>query len=287
MRSPLRTGIAGLSVLASALATVPDARADTRACVEAAARAQQKRDEGHLRAARDDLLQCVVETCPAVVRNDCGVWLTDVDQRIPSVLLGAHDALGNDVGEVRVLIDGSPLVGRLDGKAVAVDPGEHTFRFVPPVGTPVERRVIVRERERGRLVSVELPRGSGEPAGRPLPAATKPPGEGDHGRRSIPAISYVLGGVSLVGVAGFAYFWLSAVSDAKDLQQTCAARGCVESDLSPSRTKAMLADISLGVGVAAALGAAAFFVFQKRSTAVSLGGLSSREGVGMSVSQAF
>ena len=36
---------------------------------------------------------------------------------------------GGDIFAVRVSMDGAALVSRLDGSALAVDPGQHTFAF--------------------------------------------------------------------------------------------------------------------------------------------------------------
>ncbi|HEX4628654.1 MAG TPA: hypothetical protein VH137_07680, partial [Gemmatimonadales bacterium] len=47
----------------------PGARADQ--CASAAESAQLRRKEGHLRAARTELLACGADACPAVVRADC------------------------------------------------------------------------------------------------------------------------------------------------------------------------------------------------------------------------
>jgi hypothetical protein len=276
-----RARVTGVGAALLLLTLIPSARADTRECVEAADRAQHLRDDGHLRAAREELLKCVVDACPPIVQKDCTAWLAEVEGRLPTVIFSLRDAIGNDVGAVRVLVDGAPLVSRLDGKAVPVDPGEHTFRFEPEQGAPLERRIIVRENDKGRLLSVVLPAAES-------PKTAPPAAEGASSGRSIPAVSYVLGGVSLIGLAGFAYFWLGAVSDAKDLQPTCAARGCREGDLEAPRDKALVADISLGVGVAAALAAVGFYVFQKRPAgALSLSVVPSREGLGLSAGRTF
>jgi hypothetical protein len=223
--------VGALTMLGSAL-VAPRARADVQSCMGASDQGQALRDEGKLRAARLQFLGCAVDTCPPVIQRDCTPWLADIESRLPSVIFSARDAASNDVGAVRVLIDGAPLVSRLDGKSVPVDPGEHTFRFEPEQGPPIERRAIIRENDKGRLISVVLPSTDSRSA-----APSPPP------QRA----------------------WLSAVGDAKALQTTCWTRGCSESDLSPPRTKALVADVFLGVGAAAAIGAAAVFVLQKPS----------------------
>ena len=41
----------------------------------------------------------------------------------------ARDAKGEDLTEVRLTIDGETVAERLDGRALTLDPGTHTFRF--------------------------------------------------------------------------------------------------------------------------------------------------------------
>lgn len=260
MRAPHRLGL--LAVAAARLLWSADATATTvEACVQASESAQELKDQGKLRAARDELLRCVDDSCPGPVKHECLRLLTEVEARMPSVVFSVRDAAGNDITSVRVSIDGLPLVDRIDGKSVPVDPGEHVFRF--EVAAPLERRVTVHESEKGRLLSVGLP------APLPLapPRATSERPSSTARSRPTPVLTYVLAGTAAVGVAGFVYFWLGAVAEAKNIQQTCAPR-CASANLASVRTQALVADISLGVGIASAVAAAGTFFFLRPSRSI-------------------
>src|SRR5690606_23604759 len=83
-----------------------DARAENptaRACIEAATEGQKLRDGGRLLEAHARLVACTQEACPADIRSDCAAWLAKVDEATPRVVLGARDADGRDLVDVRVL----------------------------------------------------------------------------------------------------------------------------------------------------------------------------------------
>ena len=69
-------------------------------------------------------------------------------------------------------------------------------------------------------------------------------------------ISYALAGVGAVALGSFAFFAVTGKSDENDLRDRCSPN-CPESDVDSVRTKYLVADISLGVGIAS-LGAATF-----------------------------
>jgi hypothetical protein len=76
--------------------------------------------------------------------------------------------------------------------------------------------------------------------------------------RGVPPVSIALAAVSGVAAVSFAYFGLSGRSDVSDLRATCAPN-CSESQVDSARTKLIVADVSLGVGVVALAGAAWFY----------------------------
>jgi hypothetical protein len=69
-------------------------------------------------------------------------------------------------------------------------------------------------------------------------------------------VSYVLGGIGVVALAGTAYFWLSASSDKSDLD--ACKPGCAQNDVDAVEQKRLFGDIALGVGLVS-LGAATYF----------------------------
>lgn len=230
--------------------------ADRAACVQAYESAQSLRAETKLRESRKQLLVCAADTCPSAVKGDCSVWLDQVEQSLPTVNFAVLDKTGKETTKVRISFDGVPLVDSLDGKSVAVDPGTHTFRFEIDGEPPTEQSVTIREGEKNRRVEASfVPRpGGGTP---PVPGGDeKVPGPTESSGGLSPAF-WVVGGVGVLGLGLFATFGGLGLSEKGDLEDNgCGkTKSCTDDDLQPIRTKFLVADISLGIGAAALVGA--------------------------------
>ncbi len=227
----------------------PSAHADTKdVCLQASERGQERRDKLKLRAARADFLKCAESICPAVLRPDCEKWSADVESRIPSIIVRARDEAGHDLVGVRMYVDGELLVTQLDGRLVAVDPGVHKLRFEMAGRPPVEMQVVVREAEKSRPLDVTLPATTTAPAAEAKPAVPSEPS------RPIPVTTFVLAGIGVAGVTGFALFASSAKNDVDTMRDTCAP-GCTTVQVETARTKGAIANTFLGVGILALGGA--------------------------------
>ena len=112
-----------LTLAGAALASPPARAADREACFSAAESAQKLRTQGRLRAAREKLLVCAQTGCPSAVQSDCSTWLSEVSGEVPSIVVEAHDTHGNDVADVRVLVDGTTVADRLDGRPIELESG--------------------------------------------------------------------------------------------------------------------------------------------------------------------
>jgi hypothetical protein len=235
---------------------------DKVACVGAAEEGQRFRKEGHLVSARGQLLVCASLECPAVVSQDCTGWLGEVERSLASVTVQAHGAHGEALSDVRVLLDGAELSERAPTVKIDLDPGDHVFRCERTGYSPDEQRVHLAEGERGTAIDCRLtptaPDLQGEPGKLQVdPRAFESVPPASTSRGGLPWLTWPLAGVGVVGIAGFAYFGLSAEADqnaAKSGPNHCAPY-CGSSVVDPIRTKFLIADVSLGVGVAA-LGAA-------------------------------
>lgn len=75
-------------------------------------------------------------------------------------------------------------------------------------------------------------------------------------------MTYVLGGVGMLGLAGFGFFGLTGLSEESDLDQ--CKPSCASNDVDAVRTRYLAADISLAVGVLA-VGGASYFYFARSS----------------------
>ena len=223
-----------LSVLAAVALVPAAAHADDREqCITSAEQAQTLRDEGKYRRAREQMLVCARDVCPAAIKSDCGKWLDTLDREAPTVVFGARDA-GKDVTDVKVSMDGVVVAERLDGKPQLVDTGEHTFTFERG-GAVKEEKVLVRAGEKGRAISVTF----GAATAAPAPAPAAPAEEAS----IVPAL--VVGGIGVAALGSFAYFGISG-----------------KSDVDKARTKLIIADISL-VGGVVALAVSAYMIITR------------------------
>jgi hypothetical protein len=216
-------------------------------CAVAYEHAQELRADGHLRDARRSLQTCVQPECSEFVRSECGRWLSEVESSLPSVVLVAKKG-GSEREKVRVLFDDEPLVENLDGKAIVVDPGQHTLKFEAAGAEPVTVRLVFREGEKNRQVVVEL----GEQQ-RPPGAVAQPLPQSAVTAKSSSTpnwTGYALTGLGVLGVAGFVTLGVIGNREYGERQRTCAPQ-CSDSEVSSIRTKYHMADVSLGVGVVA------------------------------------
>ena len=231
---PSRALVAGILAALAAGPSVARADVSSAECIQANAAAQDARRDLKFSAAREQLARCVDPSCPAMVRDDCARRLDELGQVQPTIVFDAKDASGRDVAAVKVTVDGRPLAEKLDGAALAVDPGEHTFVFTVAGGALVTQTFVIREGQKARYERIVL----GGPASgqqipvaptaaipasslasapavveaapaRPSPAsAEKPAASGSPGR----TVGWVLGGVGLAGIGVGTVFGLEALS---------------------------------------------------------------------------
>lgn len=177
MRASPRSLVVATASLALALAGAGRARADSKQeCSLAYDQTQTLRDGGKLVEARRQALRCSASTCAAFVVKDCARWLQEIDASLPTVVFTAEDASGADTLAVRLFVDDQLLGEKLDGKAVALDPGEHTLRFEAAGGAVVEQKLVARQGEKNRAVALLPPTPKAPAAIAPLapPEPTRP-----------------------------------------------------------------------------------------------------------------
>jgi hypothetical protein len=231
----------------------PGGSESKKACLVQHEAAQTFRRTGKLLEARDAILVCSREECPAVVRADCGDWLDEVSKTIPSVVIRTKSD-DQDVFDVRVSLDGKLVTSHLDGNPIDLNPGPHALRFEYSNFAPITQEILVLEGEKNRVVAatfVKVVPASKELLPKPPERESPTPIES---YRPTPVLTYILGGVALAGVAGFAAFGLSGQEKKKALESSCRPL-CSNNDLQPVRTQFILADASLGIAIASVVGA--------------------------------
>ncbi|MBK6695671.1 MAG: hypothetical protein IPG50_26195 [Myxococcales bacterium] len=248
-RRALRLGVCCVAALSWSVGA--DAQNLSRkTCAEAASRGQVLRDEGKLIEARARFVTCAQPGCPPLIQKDCAEWQTNVDARLPGVVVAVKDVGGRDIGTATVQMDKRPFPQSADGRAVPVDPGKHLFRAVAEGFVATEVEAVIREGERARAVQIVLPRIGGEPATKPV--LVEPPPE-------VPAsgvgpLPWVFAGLGIAGLGAGTLLYLSAKSDFDALAGPggCKPR-CTDGDVSPVETKATLSYVAFGIGGAAAI----------------------------------
>jgi hypothetical protein len=269
MRNAKRRGLQTTLVLLGVASVAVPAGAQTleeyeASCAAGFEQAQVSKSQGRLKDARQALLQCAQMTCSRVVQEQCAAWLDDVEKQIPSVVVQAT-ADGEDRSDVAITIDGS-AVDDAPGKAIQLDPGEHTFVFSYGQRPPIKKKIILNDGEKLRPIAInfDTPKASGSGSTSTAAAPTL-----KHYERPVPAVSYVLAGLAVVGGGAFTYLGLSAKARRDELERDCSP-DCSADDVKDLETRSVAANISLAVG-GAALGGALISYLLRPSVAVERG----------------
>jgi hypothetical protein len=164
-------------------------------CVDDNEKAQELRGQGHFAAASARLERCAIESCPAIVRDDCARRLNALGGAQPSLVFEVRAPSGMDISSVRVSVDGQLLTDHLDGTPLKIDPGPHAFTFAVPGHPEVTQRLVVREGEalrHERVVIGVLPTTP--------PDAPIGPADQSRGRSTRQLIGLSAAGVGMAGV---------------------------------------------------------------------------------------
>lgn len=253
-------------------------------CVEAFEQAQRSRNASRLLEANRQVLTCSNPACGALLSEECGKMYGEIQVATPSVVFAARNSAGQEIAGASVRVDASEGALSLDGKPVAVDPGNHDFKFLAEGFEPQVQSVIIRTGERFRPITAvlkPLARASASP--RPDEPANGAP------RAGVPLGTYVLGGVAALGVGGFVGFRIWGSHDFDDLSNRCKP-DCSSSSVDSVRQKYLISTLSLAVGAAAAVGAVTVYLVAQpsapeRSARIQV--LSSGDGISARFSAPF
>jgi hypothetical protein len=250
-------------------------------CADASEEAQQHRVANHVKEAAADLIRCTQPTCPSIIKQFCEQMLREVRAQLPSIVLVARDARGNDVLDARVALDGAWLPDLRRGTAVDLDPGEQVVRFEHPGSAPVEMHIVAHEGEKDRVILATFadnppaPATSAAPATSVAPATPLEPAapKAEAPKRAmaagLPTVGYAVGALGLLGAGVFAYLAVSGQATADG----CASHGCSQDTLHGLDGK-RVATWSVGAVSALALGVGAWLLVSAssaRAPGVALG----------------
>jgi hypothetical protein len=247
-----RLVLAWLAVPVAVLFSRDASALDALACEAKYESAQELALAAKLLEARAAYRECLQDSCPALLRSDCLKRYEDVGVRVPSIILAARGAAGQDLVDVEIDLDGRRVASRVTGTALETNPGPHRVRFSRG-GRAEDFEIVVREGEKLRTIVHEL-------RDAPPQAASAAPSAGARW----PA--YAAAGVGAVAFASFAFFGIRGVTDAQSLHEQCAPH-CSQSAETNVHTELVVADISLGIGVVAS--AVALWLFLRDDGAAS------------------
>jgi hypothetical protein len=246
--------------------------------------------DGRFVLARERFGACSIPSCPVMIREDCTRRLRELDGAQPTIVF---DVVGAVPSSVQVTVDGQPVTDRLDGSALRVDPGAHTFVFVTEGREAATLQLSIKEGQKDRRETVTLKAAALPPpspavvtvpsvapgpavrSGAPLaepPAQVGPPSRRGMGPQRTAGL--VVGGIGIAGLAvggAFGVLTLSAVSQQKSDCATvtnCPQPKSADSEHSTAFTDGTVADVAMiGGGALLALGATLFFTAPGTSNA--------------------
>lgn len=241
---------------------VAQADGETARCLDAYAEGQRAQKRGTLTKAQEAFAFCGGPMCPQALHADCLRWLDEVAIAIPTSVFKVFDTSGNELQGVQLRVDDGPKQN-LDGRAFSFDPGRHELVFEADGYLPVERSFTFSEGEKLVMRQVRL-----QPSARGSATDSRvdveSPSSGARAERQM-APAWIAAGVGVVGLAGFATFALSARADDRALERCIP--DCRESQVDEVEQQYLWANVSLGVGAAGLLGAAAWLLFSPHDSA--------------------
>jgi hypothetical protein len=252
-------------------------------CIGANESAQDLRRAGKLREARASLAVCTAASCPGAVREDCAQRLTEIEAAMPTLVFAAKDGAGRDLSAVRVTMDSAPLVDRLDGTAIAVDPGEHRFSFEADGLRGTEKTLVVREGDKSRRVLIVLQSTS-------LPLIVQPESRSSDGstQRSLGLALAASGAAALVvggifGVVSKATYDHAIQTECGGDSSHCTPQGV--QDGQTARGQAIVSTILfVGAGALLAGGGVMYFTARKPRAGMLIGPTVANRGGGVALS---
>ena len=254
--------VAGMLSMPEGLARAADpTNAD---CLAASEASLKSGNEHKLRAERSQLLVCAAPNCPADIRKECSRRVDEVNAQIPTIIFAAKDASGADISAVKVTMDGEVLAERLEGTALSIDPGEHTFTFEMAGQPPVFKKLLIQEAQKDRREIISLGAATTTPGPGPQPttgqppSAPPPPPDDGGGMGTQKILALVAGGIGVVGIGVGTAFGVMAMSKKNDAQSACSGSCATQDGVNKWSNAGSTGDVSTvgfivgGVGLAGA-----------------------------------
>lgn len=243
------------------LVTPASAEEGSAQCLAAYEEAQVLRRQGDLVASSQQLVTCGGPACPVRMQRDCQRWWDEVQRSLPTVVFRVRGPENEALSSATIAIDGAPP-RPLDGRAVQMNPGRHQVVFAHPGYESLSTPVFITEGEKLEPHDITLsPLGSAAAASDVAgPRRMLAPALVDVGTSAAPGPArrnwtgpIAAGAVAALGGVGLAYFGSSA-RGGEDALDRCTP-DCGQGSIDAVKRDYLLANLSLGMGVAALLGA--------------------------------
>jgi len=246
-----------LAIIALGLSFARPSHADaTDVCISESEAGQRLLLERHFVESRQHLVACGRSQCPAVVLRDCTERLRQAEASMASVVLFAKRVDGSDVSDVRVFVDNASTPYTPTGAAYELNPGVHSFRFERAGGARVVRQLTIAEGSRLQSVVATFDADPASPV-EPSPSSAWSPRK---------TLSFVVGGVGVLGLAAGAVFgilassrWSQEQSDCGGSTTRCSHFANALNDYNAANTFGTVSNITLPVGGALLVAGAVLF----------------------------
>lgn len=222
-------------------------------CAQAFEQSQVLRNSFKYLAASAQALRCASLECGPALSEECNRIYGELQAATPSIVLAARTEGGGELREVSVRIDGGARHVPLDGTPLLLDPGNHEFRFSAPGFDSLAQQVVILAGERFRPIIGVLKKTAHGATRESLPNTTSPQ------RRRTPLLGYALGGVGVLGFAGFVGFRVAGAAQYDDLAHSCKPV-CTRDAVDSVRQKYALSYVALGLGAAASATAVTLYL---------------------------
>ncbi len=249
-----------------AAAAQPAQAPDAAACIADHEAAQVENAAGRLREALRLSRSCALSTCPELVRGYCAKLTDEYARQVPTVSLRARDAGGCDTTDARVFVDGNLIAERLDGHALALDPGKRVVRVEVAGVEPEEQTIVATRGEQARTLRFGEARSSrcgAPPVAEPKPASPlPPPADQSDGLSTVTVAGIVVGSIGLAALATAGGLGIAGLTQRSDLE---ACKPCTQEEVDDVHRLFVVGDVFLAVGGAAAISSVVMLIVGSQS----------------------
>ncbi|HLK37371.1 MAG TPA: tetratricopeptide repeat protein [Polyangiaceae bacterium] len=186
-------------------------------------------------------------------------------------------AIQNAAESTRVTVGGEELRRAAWGEPAPVAPGLTEVVVETPGRSPVRQTVTLAAGQRG-VLTLDAQSGAAiepsPPPPEPADTATPAPPEAPADHAWMRTSAYVAAGVGAAGLVAFGVFGAMAKSTYDDLQSSCGANPCPSSkadEISSGKTKQLVANVGLAVGILGAVSGVTLFVLSPRGRTAQTG----------------